>query len=274
MDRGTMRASRVVGSAARDERGFVLPLAIVALLFASLLVIPFLDFARLRFGDLSNTLSSEEAYFTADAGIEAVLADLRRGSDALDGSYVIPVVDLNGFSASISVASPSRDGYVAYGSVFVDTEIEASLSPLAGSADFEYVIHDVKTHADFQVSWDFTPADEAWQLTVFEGVGTGGSQLANATKNESPGRVTVAPEDIAGGSYTIRFRNKSTTALTSAAFSAIGDPDATWLRVVAWKDYVITSTVDDVTLQVYARQGPGPNQLESTVSVTTWHGPN
>ena len=212
----------------------MLPLAIVALLFASLLVIPFLDFARLRFGDLTDTLSSEEAYFTADAGIEAVLADLRRGSDALDGSYVVPAVDLNGYTASISVASPSRDAYVAYGSVFVDPEIGSSLSPLAGGADFEYVIHDVKTHADFQLSWVFTPPSEAWQLTVFEGVGTGGTQLANATKNESPGRVTVEPEDIAGGSYTIRFRNKSTSALTSAPFSPIGDPDATWLRVVAW----------------------------------------
>ena len=269
-----IRTSLMAMSRVRGEQGFVMPLVIVALLFASLLVIPFLDFARLRYGDLADTLSSEEAYFTADAGVEAVLADLRQGADALDGSYVVPTVTLNGFTASIAISPPSRDAYVAYGSVFVDPEIQASLSPLAGNADFEYVIGDVKTHADFQVSWVFTPADEPWQLTVYEGVGTGGSQLANIAKNESPGRVTVDPEDIVGGSYTVRFRNRSTTALTSASFSTIGDPNATWIRLVAWKDYVITSSAGDVTLQVYARQGPGPNQLESTVLVTTWHGPN
>lgn len=252
----------------------MLILAIIALLFAGLLVIPFPEVAKLRFGDLAQTFTEEEAYFTADAGIEAGLADLRQGSDALDGAYVVPSVSLNGFTASISISTPPRDEYVPFGSVFVDTEIAASLSPLAGNIDFLYVIDNVKTFADFQVSWVFTPPDNGWQMTVFEGVGTGGSQLANATKNESPGRLTVDGVGIASGSYTIRFRNKFTNAITSAAFSQIGSPDGTWLRIVAWKDYVITSTVEDTTIVAYVRQGPGPNQVTSTVHITTWHGPN
>jgi hypothetical protein len=105
-------------------------------------------------------------------------------------------------------------------------------------------------------------------------VGTGGSQLANTPSNPSPGRLTVDVDVIDEGSYTIRFRNKSSNAITSADFSAIGEPDNTWLRIVAWKDHVITSTAGDVTRTVYARQGPGPNQVESTVALTTWQGPN
>jgi hypothetical protein len=178
----------------------------------------------------------------------------------LDANYVVPTVARNGLTASISIASPPRDEYVPFGAVFVDPENSTSLNPLAGNTDFLYVIDNVKTFADFQVSWVFTPTDNGWQMTVFEGDGTGGSQLANASKNESPARITVDPDDISGGTYTIRFRNKSTNAITSAGFSTIGEPDKTWLRVVAWKDYVITSTVEDITLTGFARQGTGPNR--------------
>jgi hypothetical protein len=251
----------------------VLPLAIISLLFATLLVIPFLDFARLRFGDLDSSLTEEEAYFTADAGIEAVLADLRAGTDVLDAGYVLPTVTLNGVTASLSVSEPPRDVYVPFGSVFVDPESETSLSPLAGNTDFLYVVDNVKTFADFQVSWVFSPPDNGWQVTVYEGVGTGGSQLANATKNSSPARLMLNPGVISGGSYTVRFRNKSANAITSDGPSAIGEPDRTWIRVVAWKDYVIISSAGDTTLKVFARQGPGPNQVDSTLHVTTWQGP-
>ena len=142
-----------------DEDGYVLPLAIIALLFASLLVIPFLDFARLRFGDLASSQTEEEAYFAADAGIEAVMADLRTAKDPLSGSYVLPTVSLNGFDAVISVASAPRDHYVPFGAVFLDPETATSLNPLAGNSDFLYVMDNVKTFADFQISWVFTPAD-------------------------------------------------------------------------------------------------------------------
>ena len=216
---------RLLDAGFRSEGGFVLPLAIIALLFGVVLVMPFLDFARLRFGDLEQTLVDEEAYFTADAGIERVLTDLRKGIDLLDGAYSPPTVTLNGVTAVTSVATPPRDAYVPFGAVFVDPETATSLGPLAGNADFLYVIDNVKTFADFQVSWVFTPPDNGWRLTVFEGVGTGGMQLANTTKNASPGRLTVDAGDIGGGSYTIRFRNKSSNAITSAGFSAIGEPD-------------------------------------------------
>ena len=257
-----------------DERGCVLPLALVALLLGALLVIPFIDFARFRFGDIAEALSDEEAYFAADAGIEAVLAGLRSGTDALDPGYVLPLVTVNGFTPVITIATPPRDNAVPFGAVFVDPESQSSLSPLAGNIDFLYVIDNVKPFADFQGSWVFNPPDNGWQLTVFEGVGTGGAQLENATKNASPGRVTADPTIIVGGSYTVRFRNKSATAVTSADFSSVGEPDKTWVRVVASKDYLITSTVGDTTLTAFVRQGPGPNQVEASVHVTTWNGTN
>ncbi|MEE8517602.1 MAG: hypothetical protein V3S98_00575 [Dehalococcoidia bacterium] len=268
------RMRKASNTGRESERGFVLALAMVALLFGALLVIPFLDFARLRFGDIADSSTFEERYFAADAGIEAVMADLRRGEDALSPSYTLPSVDVNGYVPVITVSTPARDGAVPFGAVFVDPESGSSLAPLAGNSDFEYVIDNVSTFADFQVSWIFTPPDNGWQLTVFEGVGTGGSQLANATKNASPARLTLDPGVIIGGSYTIRFRSKSPTALTSAPFSAVGEPGKTWVRVNAYKDYEVTSTVGDITLTAFARQGPGPNQIESSLHQTTWNGFN
>jgi hypothetical protein len=258
----------------REERGVILQIVLVLLAVGTVLVFPFLDFARLRFGDVTSALLETEAYYAADAGVEAVLADLRDGTDPLGPGYVPPAFSLNGFDVTVSVASPPRDAYVPFGAVFVDPESGSSLYPLAGNTDFLYVMENVKPFADFQISWVFTPVDEGWQLTVYEGVGTGGPQLANATKNESPARLLVKANTIKGGTYTIRFRNKSSTPIYAAPFSSSGEPDATWLRVTAWKDYVITSTAGETTLQVYARQGPGPNQVVSTVTVSTWNGAN
>ena len=256
-----------------SENGFALPLTIVLIILGLTLAIPFVSFAGERFKGMRESAEDEEAYFAADAGIQAVLADLRQGVDALSFSYTVPAVTLNGFTPSISVAASPRVDYVSFGSVFVDPESATSLGPLAGNTDFLYVADNVAPFADFQVAWVFTPPDNGWQLTVYEGVGTAGSNLANTTKNASPGRLTVNASKISGGTYTVRFRNKSSTAITSAAFSPFGEPDKTWLRLSAFKDYVITSTAGDVTLKVFARQGPGPNQVTSTVHVTTWHGP-
>jgi hypothetical protein len=266
--------ARLIRSRLDDEQGVILQIVLALLAVGTVLVFPFLDFARLRFGDVTRSLLETEAYYAADAGVEAVLAHLREGTDPLDGGYSPPVFSLNGFDVSVSVASPPRDAYVPFGSVFVDPESGTSLNPLPGNTDLLYVLENVKPFADFQISWVFTPVDSGWQLTVFEGVGTGGSQLANATKNESPARLLVKANTIKGGTYTIRFRNKSPSPITAAPFSPAGEPDSTWVRVTAWKDYVITSTAGGTTLQVYARQGPGPNQVVSTVTVSTWNGAN
>jgi hypothetical protein len=98
--------------------------------------------------------------------------------------------------------------------------------------------------------------------------------VTTANGNDSPARVTVPPDDVNGGTYTIEFSNQQTGAITSAAFSSVGDPSNTWVRIVAFKDYLIEATAGEQTVTTFARQGPGPNQVQSTVLVSTWHGPN
>lgn len=257
----------------RSESGFALPLTIVLIMLGLTLAIPFVSFASERFVGIQEIAQDEEEYFAADAGIQAVLADLRQGTDPQTFGYSPPAVTLNGFTPVIAIVASPRVDYVPFGSVFVDPEASTSLNPLPGNTDFDYLVENVSAFADFVVSWVFTPPDNGWQLTVYEGTDTSGPQLANTTKNESPARLLVDADKIAGGTYTVRFRNKSSTAITSEDFSPLGEPDKTWLRLNAFKEYVITSTVGDITLKVFARTGPGPNQVTSTVHVTTWHGP-
>ena len=255
----------------RSEAGLVMPLLLILMLFGMLLAIPFLGFVGQRVDDARDEVEDEEAYFTADAGIEAVLADLRQGTDALDGPYTLPSVTINGLTAAYRCPGLPEKTLVPSGPVFVDPEIASALSPIAGDSTFEYQMLNVRPFADFQVSWVFTPPDGDWRLKVYEGAGTGGSRLANEQGNHSPARLTVDADEIAGGTYTIEFENKDEDPTLAAPFSPVGDPQATWVRITAFKDYVITSTAGPVTLTVFARQGPGPNQLTSTVHIATWN---
>jgi hypothetical protein len=167
----------------QSQSGVALPLVIIALLFGSILVLPFLDFARLRFGNIEKVTTEEEAYFVADAGVEAVLADLRKGSDALDGGYVLPAVTLNGYTPVITVTAPPRADMASFGAVFVDPQTATSLNPLGSNASLEYQIDTVQPFADFQISWVYTPSGNNWRLRVYEGVGTGGSLVGPIPKN-------------------------------------------------------------------------------------------
>lgn len=270
----TMSNRTRLTSTFQSQNGTALPLVILALLFGSILVLPFLDFARLRFGNIEKVATEEEEYFAADAGVEAVLADLRKGSDALDGGYVLPSVTLNGYTPAITVTAPPRADMAPFGAVFVDPQTATSLNPLGSNASFEYQIDNVQSFADFQISWVYTPPGNNWRLRVYEGVGTGGSLVTNANGNSSPARLTVESDDVDGGTYTIEFSNQQSGAITSAAFSSIGDPSNTWVRIIAFKDYLIEATAGGQTVTAFARQGPGPNQVQSTVLVSTWHGPN
>lgn len=265
----------MAGDLVKDERGLLMPLVLATVVIGMTLIIPLLGFVSTGLKSAQETTEDEFAYYAADAGVEAVLSDLREGNDPLDDpSYVMPSPTLNTYTAVVTVVAPPRSDMLPFGAVFVDPESATSLSPLAAGAEFEYQVHNVAPFADFQMNWEFTPSGKNWKITVYEGAGTSGSLLENAAGNGSPARVTVDSGLINGGTYTIVFKNNSPDPITSAEFSSTGEPDKTWVRITAFKDYLITSTAGPITLTVFARQGPGPNQVSSSVHIATWHGPN
>ncbi|MDA0799032.1 MAG: hypothetical protein O2884_10230 [Chloroflexi bacterium] len=171
----------------------------------------------------------------------------------LDGGYVLPAVTLNGYTPVITVTAPPRADMAPFGAVFVDPQTATTLNPLGSNASFEYQIENVQPFADFQISWVYTPSGNNWRLRVYEGAGTGGSLVETANGNSSPARLTVEPDDVNGGTYTIEFSNQQSGAITSAAFSSIGDPSNTWVRIIAFKDYLIEATAGEQTVTAFAR---------------------
>ena len=99
--------------------------------------------------------------------------------------------------------------------------------------------------------------------------------IANVVGVGGPAHIFVNPSVVAGGQYTIDFVNESPADLHSAPFDPLGDVGKTWIYSRAHQDYVIASTADDRTLQVYARQIPGPTTpiVPQVVEVLSWREP-
>lgn len=251
-----------------------MPTAIIALALGAFLVVPLIATLTAALSTARLTTEDEFAYYSADAGIEAVVADLRQGKDPLAGGYATPTVALNNYTSTITVSVPPRTDMLAFGEVFSDPETQTSLNPLAASTEFLHQIVNVRANSQLRINWVFTPTTSSWILSAYEGVGTGGTQVGTDSGSGSPARLLVDPDQIKGGTYTLSFFNNSASAVTSAAYSAEGDSDNTWVAATAYQDYLITSTAGNITISVFARQSPGPNTVESQVHTTTWHGPN
>ena len=70
--------------------------------------------------------------------------------------------------------------------------------------------------------------------------------------------LSVDPDtDDSGGVYTIVFYNSNGRAKTTAPFRPSGSTDDTWIYVKAYKDYIITATIDGISVSAYVRQVPG-----------------
>ena len=254
---------------------FLMPLLLVLIGLGVLLVTPMLSHVSTGLISAKGTTEDEFAYYSADAGIEAVLHSVRQGDDVLDASYQIPIISLNNYTSTVTILGPPRPDVIPFGPIFADpgTESGAGLSPLSSTAEYLYEIQEVQGNSQIQVNWAFTPSGD-WEINIYEGVGTGGTQIGSATGSSSPARLTISAAAVNGGIYTVRFYNNSSVSTNSEAFSPSGDSDETWVRATAFIDYVITSTAGPVTLTVFVRQGPGPDQNTGSDYVASWHGPN
>lgn len=85
-----------------------------------------------------------------------------------------------------------------------------------------------------------------------------GSTPANVSYNRTEA-VSVDPAtDDSGGVYTIVFDNtRGKSSKTTDPFQPSGGTDDTWIYVIAYKDYLVTATVDEVSVSAYVRQVPG-----------------
>ena len=99
--------------------------------------------------------------------------------------------------------------------------------------------------------------------------------IAQMSSTKGPGSLFVDGSLMTGGAYTLDFLNDSGTDLVSEQFSTTGDANSTWIFTQAFKDYVITSTADEVTVKSFVRQIPGPTspQTREDIVIYTWNAP-
>ena len=263
-----------------SEKGQTLPLALIVITVAALLV----AFIAPQFQAISRSRSVAEqkvfAYYTAEAGINILLADLRHGADVAGATYTMPSVTTNDYTPQMTISLPQADqSEPAAPESYFDPNTGdphlKSLQPGNGYL-FRLYLHPGK----LQVNWSYSPAG----LTRI-GVWQGETSL-------SPGRISSWPDEeplyskesllshnqssiltiISPGVYDIVFFNplwqekklgKKTIKLagktkTTSPCTTPGDSKSTWVFASAYKDYLLSSTAGDTTITVYVRQIPGP----------------
>ncbi|MDP6714646.1 MAG: hypothetical protein QF368_08490 [SAR202 cluster bacterium] len=89
-----------------NEAGNAVLYAMLVAVVGAVLLSALLPFIVANLKASSASIENTRAYYTAAAGIEAVLADLAQGKDILDSGYTVPSVTLNDMAAEISIRSP------------------------------------------------------------------------------------------------------------------------------------------------------------------------
>jgi len=221
---------------------------------------------------------SAQAYYAAASGIEAVMADLVAGKDALAPSYTVPSVTLNGHTVAISIAPPQVDVTPRAIYRYIDPGAGDGLAALAPKAVWRVKLNGVEPFSSLLVNWSFLPQDDIdLEIRVFDASGKEVAEDDESSEEDAP--ATLVTRLGSGDTYFVEFdSDEDSNAIISRAFSARGGQDNTWILVKSTgKDYLITSTAGEVALQAYVRQipglGPTSPPIKQTVVVESWQGP-
>lgn len=146
--------ARSQGSSPWNQQGFTLPFVLV-MIAISLVAVSSVTFLAAHFRSITSAEDGERIYYALDAAVEAVMADLVLGADALDPSYVPLNVSVNALTPSLTVTAP--------GDVANPTPTFQYFDPGLRHPDLRsmnegqgYLLHVYDVHpGTFQVNWAF-----------------------------------------------------------------------------------------------------------------------
>jgi hypothetical protein len=221
----------------------------------------------------------ERLYYALESSVEAVMADLVRGADALDPSYVPATTTLNDITPSVTTTAP--------GAVATPTAIQQYFDPGVRNPELlhipegdGYLLHILNVYptSTIDANWSFTLAGETPSATVR-------IRLFDNKSADTPGRTTGCPAgSLAGenagfigpGPHSLRLGSFNITqsgiysiafcvpvlvgTLTTETAKLNGALEDTWVYAIAFKDYVITAEAEGASVTAYVRQTPGPTQ--------------
>jgi len=264
------------------EEGFTLPFVVV-MLAISVVAVSSVMFLTTHFLSITSAEDGERAYYALDAAVEAVMADLVRGADALHSSYNPSAVSVNGLTPSVTITTP--------GSAASLTPLQQYFDPGMGHPELvnipagrRYLVHVFNVHPGvFQVNWAFdvsaTGGDPPAGKVVLKvlklsalpapggatGCPTGALQALTERDIESEGAFSVSSggiDIIDPGIYSVAFCVETLTGatLTTRPYKPTGSLNDTWIYAIAFKDYRITAEAEGASITVDVRQMPGPTQ--------------
>lgn len=283
----------------RDQGGFTLPFVLV-MVALSLVAVSSVTFLAAHFRSIASEEDGERIYYAMDAKIESVMADLVRGADLLDPSYIPPVAEVNGLSPGLIVTEPGEAANPPPIQQYFDP---GGRNPFLVSIDDDqrYLVHIFNVHPGvLQVNWAFDLVDteevddessdreggddrdkaDGQKVEVIlevlvdigkdrpgraNGCPSGALAALEKRKFDSPGAYSVSsgPIDITEpGIYSVAFcvAKLKNARLITRPFKPSGRLEDTWIYAIAYKDYKITAEVGDASLTAFVRQMPGPTQ--------------
>lgn len=142
------------GSSPWNQQGFTLPFVLV-MIAISLVAVSSVTFLAAHFRSITSAEDGERIYYALDAAVEAVMADLVLGADALDPSYAPLDVAVNELTPRLTITAPGEVASPAPILQYFDPGLRHPnlRSMTQGQA---YLLHLNDVHpGTFQVNWAF-----------------------------------------------------------------------------------------------------------------------
>jgi len=245
----------------RRRGGFLLPITLIALTVGTLVLAPLAGMVGLVGHRAGGGLQEDLARLTAESALYRVAVDLALGRPVGEPGYSPPTLTLNGVTVRVEVERAPGPGPTPE-PVFTPL----AQGTLAPGAFASRTLPGVEPFTPLQAQALARPA-ERLRLQVYAGPGAVGAPLAEA-EGEGQALLTLPPERVQGGTYTLVVWNEGTRSVTLAPFSSGGA--GTWVLTTAREDFLVTARAGQVALTVLLRRVPGPQPDRWAVQGLAW----
>ncbi|MDP2659259.1 MAG: hypothetical protein Q8R28_00830, partial [Dehalococcoidia bacterium] len=174
----------------QGQQGQALLLTIILLAVAALVASPVLIFVSAMLLGQLHTEDNTRALLAADAGLEAVMADLVRGADAVTTTYPLPVVSVNQFTPTITITTPTAQATPFPKQQYFDPGLQdPDLLTIPSQTGYLIHLYDVQPSSDtysstLAVNWAFSPVSPG-RVGVWK----------DGAAYRTPGRITSFPTE-------------------------------------------------------------------------------
>ena len=236
-------------------------------------------FLSAHFRSITEAEDGERVYYALDAAVEAVIADVVRGADIVDPSYVVPTTTVNGITPTVTTTVPAAAATPTPVQQYFDPGVKnPELINIPDNAGYLMHILNVYETSTIDANWAFllsggSPSvrarirlyDNQSSTTPGRTATCPGGQLINRAQNfTGPGPHNIRLDSFTisqPGVYSIAFCPRNLVGvITTEPAKLNGATTDTWVYAIAFKDYKIIAEAEGATVTTYVRQMPGPTQ--------------